>query len=182
MIARVVQFLLSLGRGPSERDLAWARVELAPGERRLFDRLSGKEKAHAIRVAKKAVGLAAKASVTSSERSALIKAALLHDIGKCGAVGSFDKIAIVLVYRFAPALADRLSEMGEQAVDPPGRKGPLNNLARAFYFDRIHPERGAELAAAAGAGRRVVELIRNHHAACPTDLLLTILSQADRGA
>ena len=186
MIDRVLQFARALAGGPSPQDLAWAKGELAEGERRLFEELSGAEQAHAVRVAKRALALAQKAGVPETDRTALVKAALLHDIGKCGAVGLSDKVAIVLAKAFLPALARRLCRMGEREVQgaakDKGRPAPAAKLARAFYFDRIHPERGAEMAGMAGAGGRVVALIRDHHAPSSGDPLLAILSQADRGA
>lgn len=185
MIARVVQFALALRGRPGQSDLAWARAELAPKERRLFDQLSGVEKAHAVRVAKKALALAAEAKIPEREMSALIKAALLHDVGKCGAVGPLDKVVIVLAAACAPALAEGLCQKGEEAAAAPagrsGRFAPLSRLARAFYFDRTHPERGARMAAAAGSDPRVVALIRDHHASSG-DLLHDLLAKADRGA
>jgi len=184
VFARVVQFAKSLGGGPSKRDLAWARAALSEGEWQVFEGLNPKEQAHAIRVARKAQGFAAMSSLPTNEQSALIKAALLHDVGKCGAIGPMDKVAIVLISRCCPALAEKLSDMGAQSSDPTGQKfwrwAPVYELARAFHFHRIHAERGAKMVTLAGADRRVAELIRDHHAPAREDRLLELLSRADR--
>lgn len=178
----MVQFSLSLAGGPSSRDLAWAKAQLSACEWRLFACMSPVEQAHAVRVAKRARALAAQTRIPTGERRALIKAALLHDVGKSGAVGLLDKVAIVLLTRFTPTIAHSLCEIGEEA-DGSGAPAWRKGMARAFYADRTHPERGADMAMTAGAEQTVVRLIRNHHAPeRGNDLLGELLARADRNA
>lgn len=78
----------------------------------------------------------------------LLAAALLHDVGKGRLAGSpvrlWHRVAYVVLAAVAPSLLGRWAGEGGLAV-----------LHR-------HPERGACLAAAAGAAPAVVELIRRH--------------------
>lgn len=77
----------------------------------------------------------------------LLTAALLHDVGKGRLAGPpvrlWHRVAFVLLAALAPRLLDRW------------RGGGLATLRR-------HAQRGAELAARAGAPPAVVELIRRH--------------------
>jgi len=177
----VVQFVLQLFDRPTPARRAWARARLAEPEWLLFERLSPAEQAHALRVARKAVSIARAAGIPESDERALVTAALLHDVGKCGAVGLLDKVAIVLLSRFVPRLARALKERGESKAR--STKAFRGGLAMAFYYHAIHAERGAEMAERAGTSPRATFLIRSHHAPDGgEDELLEILRRADRGS
>jgi len=96
----------------------------------------------------------------------LLKAALLHDVGKGRLAGAnvrlWHRVAYVLVRAGAPWMLNRASS---------GRRG-LSALHQ-------HAERGAVVAEALGASAEVVDLIRRHHEDDPHDEPLGILRFAD---
>ena len=94
----------------------------------------------------------------------LVLAGLLHDRGKPDHVPVVQRIAGVLLERFAPRALPRL------------RRGE-GTFAR--YLD--HARRGAELARRAGASERVVRLIARHHER-PLSEDERLLARADREA
>jgi hypothetical protein len=100
----------------------------------------------------------------------LLAAALLHDAGKVGVLRLWHRVAVVLLRAFWPALLDWLARDGA-----PGWRYPL-------YVQRIHAQRGAELARAAGCSARTATLIARHEAdreVAPDDALLDALQAAD---
>ena len=90
---RVWQFLVSLfPRYAWEAD-SWVGSILLPREKELFDQLSDFEKAHAVRVARH----------LETRNISLLKAALLHDIGKIAAHFSvIDKVLYVVLSPILP--------------------------------------------------------------------------------
>lgn len=83
----------------------------------------------------------------------VLKAALLHDVGKVddrGRVYLAHRVAAVLLRRFSPTLLDILAGNGV----PGWRYG--------FYLAIEHPRVGAELARLAGCSPRVCWLIAHH--------------------
>lgn len=104
----------------------------------------------------------------------LLRAALLHDLGKVGPdgrVGLLDRALRVILARLAPSLLDRLAEYPA----PRWRAG----LARAVH----HPWLGADQAAAVGCSARTCWLIAHHHdRPLPDDAGLRLLVTADEAA
>lgn len=83
----------------------------------------------------------------------LLRAALLHDVGK--ALGRLP-LAYRVIFSFSRLLSDRLARwLGE-----PSRP----RWCRPFYLAAYHAELGAEAAARAGSNPRVVALIAQHDA------------------
>lgn len=78
-----------------------------------------------------------------------LQAALLHDVAK-REIGLGYRTAVVLLTRLSPTALERLASPDPRSVRYP------------FYLSLHHPERGAELAARAGADPRAVALIRAH--------------------
>lgn len=91
----------------------------------------------------------------------VLVAALLHDAGKGARVRLWQRVAYVLLEAASPRLLERV-----------GDGWGLAALHR-------HAERGAELAAGAGAPPQVVELIRRHEERDAADEQLTVLRAAD---
>jgi putative nucleotidyltransferase with HDIG domain len=136
--------------------LAWAAAALDPSalERArqilgprlwpLFVNMQPGEQTHSLTVLQKVTALGA------SDPDLLI-AALLHDVGKSRSpLSVWDRSWIVLAKKLVP-----------QAVKIWG-KGSLDGRWRIFVVAEQHPAWGAEMAAAAGASPRCVDLIRQH--------------------
>lgn len=88
----------------------------------------------------------------------LLAAALLHDVAKAEGVRIWHRVATVLLQALCPAWLDRLA-----SPDPASWRYP-------FWLQLHHPQRGAELAAAAGCAQATVELIRHHQRTEQVDL------------
>jgi len=105
---------------------------------------------------------------------ALLRAALLHDVGKAGHLRLWHRVAVVLVEQFAPAMLHRLAD------DRPGSRG------YPFFAHLNHPRLGAERAREAGCDWLTVDLIQRHHEPASAageserDRLSAALQAADR--
>lgn len=106
------------------------------------------------------------------EAPELLAAALLHDVGKAGGVRVWHRVAVVLLQALCPRWLHRLA-----SPDTASWRHP-------FWLHLHHPQRGAELAAAAGCAAATVELIRYHQQtgarlAPPLDRWLAVLQKVD---
>ncbi|MCW5882362.1 MAG: HD domain-containing protein [Anaerolineae bacterium] len=143
---------------------------LAPGERGLFDRLPATERAHALRVADRLrrAGYDGRDEATRS----LLRAALLHDIGKAGhGVRLPHRVAYVALRAIAPAW------LAHSVANPCGWRRPFFALAH-------HAELGAEVLTSVGSDPLTISLVRYHDDALPPPLgrydhLLAALRRAD---
>ena len=157
---RVRQFTAALRRHEPVLEAA-LRAHLNPEGARLFRRMQPSEQAHAW-------GVCGRLEAAGMRDLDLLAAALLHDAGKSlRPLSLAERVVIVLGRRFVPRRAADWSR-GE----PHGWRG-------AFVAARQHPEWGAELAQAAGASARTVDLIRRHQEPAPGDELLKALQAAD---
>ena len=125
---------------------------LSERERALFDRLPRADRLHALRVARRLTR-------TGQTDPALLKAALLHDVGKAEqGIRLPHRVARVLLRLAAPAFLAAI------AADPTGWHQP-------FYALAHHAELGALWLAEAGSSPLTVALVRYHDAtACPPAL------------
>jgi putative nucleotidyltransferase with HDIG domain len=150
---RVWQFWKSFQGTPGEQD--WEKIDeiLNSAERDLFKQLPIPDQNHSLRV------LNTLESEGESDLD-LLKAALLHDIGKARhPLRRMERIFAVLVNGFFPILA---VEWGQK--EPQG-------IYRALAVICQHPDWGADLAQAAGSNPTVVWLIRHHELEDLTGLL-----------
>lgn len=136
--------------GPSPADAAWAAARLSADEQRLFSRMSGPDKRHAVGVARQALLLAGEDGLGEEELPAgFVAAALLHDVGKIESrLGTFGRV-------FATLLAIGLGRSRLQAWK--GRIG--QEVSKYLAHDRI----GAELLETAGSTELTVNWARDHH-------------------
>ncbi|MBN1669290.1 MAG: HD domain-containing protein [Anaerolineales bacterium] len=139
-------------KAPSETELARLGLLLSPAQLELFRRLQPAEQVHALRVFQ--------AIQTESEAPVdLLRAALLHDVGKSRVpLQIWERVLIVLLRRFVP---QRARAWGQ---------GVPAGWRRALVVAEQHPAWGAELAAQVGCSQLTVELIRRHQQPTPTGL------------
>jgi len=134
--AKLRRLSRSLSAGQAHPDDAWAAPHLTAGEWRVYLGMDARDREHALRVAD------ALRSACPDASPEMLAAALLHDCGKqLRPYRVWERVAAGLV---------------------PGR------LARhvpvgALWVRGQHPELGATLLRAAGARRRVAELVERHH-------------------
>ncbi|MFL5760787.1 MAG: HD domain-containing protein [Thermomicrobiales bacterium] len=118
-----------------------------------FRELSQHDQAHLCRVAQRLI-------TEGDPNEDLIVAALLHDIGKVSTTGRvrlIDRIAKVLLARFAPRILARLTAR------------PTHKWFEGLYLAVKHPAIGAERAAALGCSQRTCWLIAHHEDAGQLD-------------
>lgn len=155
--ARLRQFLAA-GATPGEDDLALARSWLDGQLLTLFFAQHPRDIVHS-------AGTARWLLDRGHDSRDVIEAALLHDIAK-GEQRRADRIAYVLAGR--AGLARKLAAPGSRRA-----------LRRAVARSVTHAGVGAAQLVVAGAGERVVELTRLHHAAAGGDPVVALLQQAD---
>jgi hypothetical protein len=133
---------------------------LTPGQLRLFDAMHPADRRH---------GLDVVASLRASGRDEpeLLLAGLFHDAGKGPQVRLVHRVAWSLGERYGPVVLRLAARL-------PGFVEPLERI-------RLHADRSAELALAAGCPERSADLIR--HQAAPTDPILgRALLEADEAS
>lgn len=141
---RVWQFWQSLKRPPGPSELANAERLLSSPELTLFLQLPIPDQNHSLRV----LDILQNAG---EEDLDLLKAALLHDVGKSlYPLRRWERIFAVLMGAFLPAAARKW-----------GREEP-RGLHRSLVVIQQHPDWGARLLAEAGSSQRVIELVRYH--------------------
>ena len=123
-------------------DDAWAERHLVGGERELYRSMDPRERDHGVRVARTLVRRTPDADPT------LVRAALLHDVGKSvRRYAVYERILVHLLPGPVPP------------PDPP-RRGVVGARQVAAH----HPAYGAAMLRAAGAPERLVDLVARHHA------------------
>lgn len=141
---RIWQFWQSFKPSLSQGDWDRIRLFLSPVEIIIFTKLPVSDQNHSFRVFNSLL------EAGESDED-LIKAALLHDIGKgLHSLKRWERVFSVVVGGFLPKLAHRWGE-GE----PVGLKRPL-------VIIRQHPDWGAELASEAGCSEDLIWLIQHH--------------------
>jgi hypothetical protein len=137
--------------GPAAAHERWARSWLLAGEVRLWQRLSGPDRRHAVGVAREVARQLGVAPGDDARRP-IMAAALLHDVGKVDSgMGTWSRVA-------ATAVALKLGRQRVAAWAAPGRAW----RARAGRYV-THDRRGAELLADAGSDPFTVAWASEHH-------------------
>ncbi|HVE94260.1 MAG TPA: HD domain-containing protein [Acidimicrobiales bacterium] len=146
---------------PSASDEAWAISHLGRGEVVLWRRMSNADRRHAIGVARRV-----DVALRNDASTAVLAAALLHDVGKLDSgLGTFSRVAATVLS--AAFRRERLTRRD-------------NRLARYLRHDEI----GAALLTAAGSDPLTVAWAREHHRApsgwtLPPDLAAALKSADD---
>lgn len=148
---------------------------LSPAELALFMALPLADRQHGLRVAQRLHQAGYDLAMRGEGSRPLVKAALLHDIGKAGqGIRLVHRVAHVLLSRWAPGVWRRIT------ASPTGWRRPLYALAN-------HADLGAIWLTEAGSDPLTIALVRHHEAHdIPPDLLeqanlLRALQQADDG-
>ena len=140
MIYRIRQFFKGLIAHVDDNDIL-INQNLNLLEKGLFLKLSSHEKMHAVNTA-----YTIKKLCSSKNYEILVKAALLHDIGKInGSMGIIKKSVLVLMDRFLPKVSRSLTS-----------KISMFNI----YYN--HPEIGAKLLRKVSTDEQVIMLVQYH--------------------
>ena len=142
-VSRVRQFLAALRARVSDDEMAVLERHLAPSQQDLFRAMSPINQRHCLDVFNNLL----RRGHTDPD---LLRAALLHDVGKRG-IRLWHRVAGVLLEAFWPTLLEKL------AVNRP------QSWLYGFYVYQYHADLSAELAERSGCSPSVVELIRGHH-------------------
>ncbi|NSW54937.1 MAG: HDIG domain-containing protein [Armatimonadetes bacterium] len=135
---------------PSPEDLALLERYLTPEERELFERMDPPDQQHSFKVA----NLCARSldNFPDANRDAIMKAALLHDVGKIGANLDLGfRTCWVLSHKLAPWLMDWLSLHSEHA-----RPGTFRHK---MWLQRTHAHSGAQVLREMGVAETVCRLV-----------------------
>jgi len=149
----------------SYQDECWVWGHLNQKQWTLFRAMLPCDQAHCVRTARRAEELSLTYGVSEEERGLLVRAALLHDIGKGGAELGF-AVRVLQRLPFSREVKRRMA-----------RIWPHGESALRVLED--HPGIGGEKLRRMGACRRLIGLVAEHH--CPTTKLGEILKRADDG-
>ena len=109
MIQRVKQFCLAVTAQITPADRQWVAESLPPAAQELFYAMHPADQYHALNVARTAMELWEKQQ--TGDRDLLLRAALLHDIGKKrGDMDIMGKVWAVLLKHYFPAKAQELGK------------------------------------------------------------------------
>ncbi|MCC5909967.1 MAG: HD domain-containing protein [Clostridiaceae bacterium] len=140
MLYRIQQFYQGLSAKVTTEDIAFIREHLTPEEHQLFFQLRISEQRHSLNVA---YGCRKEAP----HNTVLIKAALLHDIGKVGSnLTLINKSFVVLIKKF---------QLKNHMLP--------SFLKEAIYFKNNHAEIGYTMLLPLNLDPKILFLVKNHH-------------------
>ncbi|MDA8213340.1 MAG: HD domain-containing protein [Clostridia bacterium] len=172
MLRRIFQVMHALTAKMESSDHRLVTGNLDSREQSLFYAMDINSQKHSVKVALTCLQLAA--SYPLADRKLLVRAALLHDIGKQrGDLTTLDRIIFVITGKLFPRLSKALAKQGNGFS--------RQKLQHAFFVLEAHPVLGRQKAAAVGVEPQILELIARHHTPqVPGEPLeLTILRNAD---
>lgn len=140
---RVRQFYSGLMAKIDDQDIMFLKTYLSEEEIQLFCKLAEYEQKHSIKVAMEAKNLQEKQHIKSD---ILVKAALLHDIGKI-------ENKINIVEESALVVLNKLSN---------GKMRHLDNFKKIDIFYN-HPDKGYNILKKYNYDERFLYLVKNHH-------------------
>ncbi len=143
-VYRIRQALANLTARMQPEDWILVGRYLTDAERRLFVRMEAADQRHSVQVLRTLLA-------DSVEDESLLKAALLHDVGK-------SRCRITIVYRTAAVLMEALCG----TLPAFGIRGDRKSWWFPFYILANHPRIGASMLAQAGTEERVWRLVEMH--------------------
>lgn len=160
---RIKQFYLAITDKVYKEDKIYINKYLNKEELNLFYKLSNSEQKHSVRVAYDVEYVCNKKLLNIKETQVLIKAALLHDIGKIYPKLNFiDKSLLVIFNKITNGNLKKLNKFKKIDV----------------YYN--HPEKGYNLLKDKGYDSKFLYLVKNHHNEnIQKDLYLDILKFCD---
>lgn len=160
---RIKQFYLSITDKINKEDKTYINKYLNKEELSLFNKLSSSEQKHSVRVAYDVEYICNRRCLEKNEIQVLIRAALLHDIGKIyPKLNSIDKSLLVIFNKITNGNLKKLNKLKKVDV----------------YYN--HPEKGYNLLKNKGYDNKFLYLIKNHHNENnENDLYLDILKFCD---
>ena len=144
MLKRIKQFLMGLFARLSENDYTFVADRLTKAEYEIFLTLARYDKKHAVMVARCLENEGAKLE--------LVRAGLLHDIGKAGCP------ELTLVRRSIAVFLEWKAPEETLLLAKKGR----GKLAVAVRAHKLHPEIGATILEEMGADDYIVSIVRLH--------------------
>lgn len=172
MLRRLLQVIHALTSKMESQDHGLVAANLDSRERPLFYSMDINSQKHSVKVAQTCLKLAS--SHPSVNVKLLVKAALLHDIGKeQGDLTTFYRIIFVITDKLSPTLAKSIAKTGIYFA--------WRKLGHAFLILYNHPDIGSQKAKNAGVDRRIMKLIALHHTPYVSGETpeLTLLRKAD---
>jgi putative nucleotidyltransferase with HDIG domain len=172
MLRRLFQVIHALTAKMESADHQLVAAFLNSQEQALYYAMDTNSQKHGVKVAQTCLKLAH--SPTSIDSILLVKAALLHDIGKeQGDLTTFYRIAFVITDKLFPSLGQAIVNHSQLLF--------LRKIQHAFFVLYAHPELGSQKAEHAGLEQGLIKLIANHHTSYVSGepIELTILRQAD---
>ena len=140
MIKRIKQFYRAISASITDKDILFINNYLNPKENELFFKLRVSEQYHSLQVA---YGCHS----SKPNNTTLIKAALLHDIGKLGSnLTTINKSLVVIVKR-----------LGVE------EKWLPVFLRKALNYQLQHPKHGYYLLKEIQCREEILQLVKNHH-------------------
>lgn len=180
MLRRIFQVIHALTAKMESQDYRLVAAYLDAREQSLFYAMDINSQKHAVKVALTCLNLAARHP--SVNRKLLVRAALLHDIGKQqGDLTTLYRIIFVITDKLFPWLGMTLAKQGNALIRQQLPDLPWQKLRHAFFVLYSHPVLGSRKAEAVGVEPEILELIARHHNPhLPGEPLeLTILREAD---
>lgn len=151
----------------------WQLVEnnLSDWELKLFQRLDRADQHHSIQVAKIACSIVVDNPHIAINQNLLIKASLLHDLGKIDLnLSLFERILPVVLTKIWPWLSIKLGQLTSNT-----------SLLRCFYVYWNHGEVGAKIAQQHHLPHAIIHVIAQHQGPAyqDDDYLLQVIKEAD---
>lgn len=138
-------FTSLLGVGPTEEDTDWVEEELSPSEFVLWQSMSGADRSHSVKVAKRT-----QERLGNTPGRSVLAAALLHDVGKViSGLKTYERAIATLAFRVS---GDKSDEWVQK-----------DGFTRQVGLYLQHPQIGAQLLKEAGSAPLTIAWALEHH-------------------